>query len=265
MSKVYTEPGVYWDMPESEYFGTETSQWLNRSKIVKIETYSPNELVNPDSNFITAPALRIGSALHQWWLEGKKDWEIFPFSPTTAAGKAKIIECMKDGSLHLGKKEDAVVHTLYEGLEASKLCSELRANLKASEITILHDDFNGIPVKIRLDGLSKDGYIVDLKSSSAALTKESLIETIEKWGYMYQVCFYTDVAKHYEEQLGMKLKGWKFVFSSKATGKARVVTVDNADLEKYREEFRQKCYIAKEKLEMYYNNEEEVETELELF
>ena len=35
--------GVYFNLPEAHYFGEETVNWLNRSKIVKVDQLSAEE------------------------------------------------------------------------------------------------------------------------------------------------------------------------------------------------------------------------------
>ena len=257
----YDKPGIFKGMPESHYFGDETVEWLNRSKIVKVEQYSGKELTSTDSSMSTAPALRMGSALHQLWLEDKKEWDVTKFGSRTKAGKEAFTKAAEEGKLLLQDKEEALVLEWFKVLEENKACKEIRDNLSDSELTILDGDYNGLQAKIRIDGVSSDGYLIDLKTTAAVCTASSLKETIEKWGYLYQRVMYFDIAKKFMPEL----KGFKFVFISKPTLKAAVVTVERADLETLREEMRVKCEIAKSKLDNYKNGKEEEPTEMEIY
>ena len=241
--------GVHFNLPEAHYFGKETVHWLNRSKIVKIDSLSAEELMDCDYTPSQSTALRVGSAVHQRWLEDKEEYIVIHESLRTKIGRAKKEEAIAAGKDYLSKDELTTVNALIQGLDRSPNCSSIKEDLIGAEITILDDDYNGIPAKIRLDGFSKDGYIIDLKTTSAELTKEGIRETFEKFGYKYQVNMYFEVAKKWAKELGVEeVKGFKFVFVSKTNNKAAVVTVDKLDQEPITLEMIEKCSRVKEKL-----------------
>ena len=257
--------GVYFGLPEAHYFGEETVNWLNRSKIVKIDQLSAEELMDTDYTPSSSTALRVGSAVHQKWLEDKEEFVVIE-NLRTKVNKELRDKVVAEGKDYLTKPEHATVQGLLLGLDRSKNCLEVKKNLIGAEITILDDDYNGIPAKIRLDGMSKDGYVIDLKTTAAELTKEGIRETFEKFGYKYQVNMYTEIAKKWAKELGVaEVKGFKFVFVSKTNNKAAVVTVDKLDQEPIKLEMIEKCSRVKDKLEKREAGIIEDEPVIELF
>ena len=257
--------GVHFNLPEAHYFGPETVKWLNRSKIVKIDQLTAEELMDTDYSMSSSTALRVGSAVHQRWLEDKTEYVVIE-NIRNKEGQTLKKKCLEDGVDYLSSTELNQVNGLVSGLEASKNCSEIKKNFLGAEITILDPDYHGIPVKIRLDGFSKDGYIIDLKTTSADITVESLRETFEKFAYKYQVVMYFDVAKKFAKELGVdEVKGFKFVFVSKNSNKAAVVTVDKMDFGPIRGEIKEKCERVAEKLADYHAGKDPEEITLELF
>ena len=259
------ERGVHFGLPEAHYFGAETIEWVNRSKIVKIDQLTAAELLDCDYTMSSSTALRVGSAVHQRWLEDKAPYIVID-NIRNKAGQELKRECLREGKEYLSTTELGQVNGLVDGLEGSAKCMKLKDNFVGAEITICDDDYNGIKSKIRLDAFTKDGYIVDLKTTSADITVESLRETFEKFGYKYQVVMYLDIAKKFAKELGVKeVKGFKFVFVSKNNNKAAVVTVDQLDFEPIREELKEKCARLKAKLANHENGVEAEEIELELY
>ena len=257
--------GVYFGLPEAHYFGEETVHWLNRSKIVKIDQLSATELMDCDYTPSSSTALRVGSAVHAIWLEDKQEYVIIE-NLRTKVNKELRDKVIAEGKDYLTKPEHITAQGLITGLERSKNCAEVKKNLLGAEITILDDDYNGIPAKIRLDGFSKDGYIIDLKTTSAELTKEGIRETFEKFGYKYQVNMYTEIAKKWAKELGVpEVKGFKFVFVSKTNNKAAVVTVDKLDQEPITLEMKEKCGRVKAKLADHVKGIAPTEEVIELF
>ena len=263
--------GVYRNMSEDHYFNEPTIEYANRSKIVKVESYTPQELFETDSTInSTSPALRLGSALHMLWLEDKKDWVTTKFGTRTKAGKEAMDNASKEGKLLLTTKEEQDVLSWFDIMEENELVKHLRDNLSDAELTILTDDYNGIKAKIRIDGIYKDPetgllYITDLKTTSSPCTKYGLKDAILKWRYDVQKCMYMDVAKQFEKELGGKIAGWKFVFLSKPQNRARVVTIDNLDMEPLQEFMQLKCAMYADKVEKFKNGIIEKEIEWELF
>ena len=259
------ENGVHFNLPEAHYFGSETVAWLNRSKIVKVDQLTAEEMMDCDYSMSSSTALRVGSAVHQRWLEDKTEYVVIE-NIRNKEGQTLKKKCLEDGVDYLSSTELRQVDGLVSGLEASKKCSDIKKNFLGSEITILDPDYNGIPVKIRLDAFSKDGYIIDLKTTSADITVESLRETFEKFSYKYQVVMYFDVAKKFAKELGVdEVKGFKFIFVSKNSNKAAVVTVDKMDFEPIRGEIREKCERVAKKLQDFREGMEPEEITLELF
>ena len=170
------------------------------------------KLVDCDYTPSQSTALRVGSAVHQEWLEDKEEYIIIE-NLRTKVNKELRDKAVAEGKDYLTKPEHVTVKSLLAGLERSENCVNVKKNLIGAEVTILDDDYNGIPAKIRLDGIDKDGYIIDLKTTAAELTKEGIRETFEKFGYKYQVNMYTEIAKKWAKELGVaEVKGFKFVF-----------------------------------------------------
>ena len=208
--KKYTQ-GIYRNMPESDYFFEPTVEYANRSKLVKVEAYSPQELFETDSTMNAAsPALRLGSALHMLWLEDKKDWVTTKFGTRTKAGKEAMVKASEEGKLLLTEKEEADVLKWFNTMEDNELVKHIRDNLCDAELTILTDDYHGIKAKIRIDGIYKDPetgllYIADLKTTSSPCTKYGLKDAILKWRYdLQKVYVYVILQNNLKKNLAVK-------------------------------------------------------------
>ena len=259
------EEGVHFDMDECFYFGESTVKWFNRSKMVKVDQLTVEELLDCDYTPSSSTALRVGKAVHAAWLENKFEWEVID-NLRTNVGKEHKARCIAEDILYLSKTEERQTMALINGLEKSRACREIKKVMFGAEVTILDNDYNGVPAKIRLDGLTKDGWIIDLKTTSAELTKESILETFRKFAYKYQVVMYSEVAKKWCKELGIpELKGFKFVFVSKVNNKAAVVTVEGLDHGPVQAEMAEKCERLKVKLENHEAGIVEDEVPIELF
>ena len=259
------EEGVHFDMAEGFYFGEATVKWFNRSKMVKVDQLTIDELLDCDYTPSSSTALRVGKAVHAAWLENKYEWEVIE-NLRTNVGKEQKARCIAEDILYLSKTEERTTMALINGLEKSQACRDIKKVMFGAEVTILDNDYNGIPAKIRLDGLTKDGWIIDLKTTSAELTKESILETFRKFAYKYQVVMYSDVARKWCKELGIpELKGFKFVFVSKVNNKAAVVTVDGLDHGPVQAEMLEKCERLKVKLSNHEAGIQEPEESIELF
>ena len=242
--------GVHFSMPDAHYFGPETVNWLNRSKLVSIDILTKAELLDIDYTPSNKSHLRIGTEVHSRWLEDKEAAVLLSSDLRKTLAKEERDAAIAEGKEYLTPSEAGKVTALVDGLNRSARALELKEKFIGSEITILDDDWNGAPVKVRLDAITSDGYIVDLKTTGAEITREDIRETFEKFGYAKQVAMYTDVAKRWTKELGVpEIKGFLFVFVSKTNNEAMVFSVENLDQGPLLAEFKEKCRRAMEKLD----------------
>ena len=69
-----------------------------------------------------------------------------------------------------------------------------------SELSFIDCILHGVKVKVRLDFLTRDRKIVDIKTTTGLLTEQHILTTIEKYGYDISAAFYIDVVKQFFNQ-----------------------------------------------------------------
>ena len=73
--------------------------------------------------------------------------------------------------------------------------------------------YRGVEAKARVDLLTKDNFIWDLKTSSKPVDDSALAKTVFHMGYHFQAAHHTLVLK----ECGIDVSGWGWIFVS--TGK----------------------------------------------
>lgn len=207
------KPGIYPNLPFEEYAaikainaGMICTAWKYNLEIAKAEMDGG---ISCDSD-----VLDFGKSFHALLLEGVKDYVIQPATYAAPKGhdlvkKGKIAEgdplpwnnnaticelwkAGQDGKTILTEKEACAVE------EMANQCREHRElspflNGAQNELTVI-SQFQGLPVKIRIDSLPKVGPVLDFKKARSARPVD-FVKQAWDLGYFIRAAFYLDVLK----------------------------------------------------------------------
>lgn len=166
-------------------------------------------ILKEKTNEFSSSAMHLGSFIHSLVLE--PDLTDGEFSVYTGTRRGKDWEAFK------GAQEGKTIITKSQQLTATSAVDNLFEHDKISSLLAvgtpelsLCAEIEEVPIKVRADFLAANGDLIDLKTTSVPMTKESLIGMICQRDYDLQAALYTDAfAKHTGE-----VKDFYFVFMS---------------------------------------------------
>lgn len=161
--------------------------------IVSPLNYWYNNLSEDSNGFDETKSMRIGSMVHKIVLEGHEAFDNSYASPpkdglkkpTSAQLNAKkpskaTLEQIKlweeyeksiEGKLSTKPDELATAMKCASAVSSHKIANDIIGSIENPEVTIIYDAF-GLPMRSRLDGITKGGSIVDLKTTQDASISE---------------------------------------------------------------------------------------------
>jgi hypothetical protein len=173
--------------------------------------YWYNNLSENSTGFEETKSMRIGSMVHKMVLEGSEAFDKAYASPPkdgvkkpTAAQLSakkpseKTLEQIKlweeyekstEGKLSPRPDELATAMKCASAVSSHKLASDIISSIEAPEVTIVYDAF-GQPMRSRLDGITKGGAVVDLKTTQDASPQE-FKRSFYKYNYGLQKYVYS--------------------------------------------------------------------------
>lgn len=137
-------------------------------------------------------SLTLGSYVHALILEPDKvDQQFADFSGIKRGKAWEEFSAKNGGKTVLGNLVKLQASEINKAIRSNKTAIELLTN-GDPEVTAAAN--LQLPVKVRADYLKRNlGQIVDLKTTSGALTLESIQGTLVKWDYDIAAALYTDV------------------------------------------------------------------------
>ncbi len=198
----------YWQCTNEEYhadtthdshssldlFRTSVAQYAARRILKSCSAPAPSDAMLFGSLFHTV-VLEPDSLLTEYVVEEKNDRR-------TTAGK---IAAAQFETLHAGKKlvsqfDMNRAWNMRKGIMANGMAAELIMSQGLSEVSfkVLDCKYN-IPLKVRIDRLTKDGVIADLKSTED-VSPAAWSKTVHNFGYYRQAAMYLEAAA----QLGIR-------------------------------------------------------------
>lgn len=161
-------------------------------------------------------ALDVGTAAHEWLLEGDAWPQKFIVLPEdhdgrTKIGKARIEEIEAEGKRPLKFDDFRVIREMKKALEAHPFASALFQGGRAEQSIYWRDEETGIWCRCRPDYLPPSHIIPDYKTCAKADLR-SLQKSIATYGYHQQAAWYLDGIK----AIGLhKNPGFALVFQEK--------------------------------------------------
>ena len=148
-------------------------------------------------------ALVIGSAAHALILEGDKVYrDQFAIMPTvdrrTKAGKSEVAAWLLDNANSTGitESQDYLVRSMAAAVRDCKPARELLRGGMAERSFFWTDRETHIDCKARLDYITGDGIVVDLKTCMNA-TEDGFSSSVAKYRYHVQAAFYRRAFREY--------------------------------------------------------------------
>lgn len=179
--------------------------------IISPLNYWYNNLSEDSNSFEETKSMRIGSMVHKMVLEGSQAFDKAYASPPkdglkkpTAAQLSakkpseKTLEQIKlweeyeksiEGKLSPKPDELETAMKCSSAVKAHKIANDIIGSIESPEVTIIYDAFN-LPMRSRLDGITKGGSIVDLKTTQDASPQE-FKRSFYKYNYGLQKYVYS--------------------------------------------------------------------------
>jgi hypothetical protein len=180
------------------------------------------------------PHFDIGNAFHVKLLEPDKyNDEVAYFKGRRIGAKWEAFEKENTHKAILSDLHLNTVDTLVNSVAKHKLAMEFIQG-GVAEMSIF-GELEGVSTKCRADYLNvKDGYIMDLKSTTGELTPINLQKTIAKRHYDLSAAMYLDLFKN----VAPDLKDFIFIFSSKDYPSCKVVKASPRMIENGRRKYK---------------------------
>jgi hypothetical protein len=220
---------------DRKFLSSSALKLILKDKRAFFKKYILNEPEYNTSN----PNFNFGSYVHSIILEPEQTEADFAVFNGRKAGK--VWESFKET---VGDK--IVISSSQEGLAKDMLAAyyeaPLSSNLTAvgdAEVTLCTtlDDMN---VKVRADFLNSDNAIIDLKTTSYPLTRESILETIEKYDYDLSCALYMDA---------FETKDMYLTFLNKNTNDIVSFKVSEETYQKGRDKYKKAIQIWKDNIQ----------------
>tara|TARA_Y100000004_G_scaffold161802_1_gene190091 strand:- start:27 stop:761 length:735 start_codon:yes stop_codon:yes gene_type:complete len=154
----------------------------------------------------TTAAMNFGTAVHAVALgDTTEEIVVMPdINARTTAGKIEKHEFMKanEGKTIITQKEHEGLEIIMDNLNEHEEAKELIDNLTEVENSY-YFEYYGVPVRIRPDGIKKDDYILDIKTTSNTNANSFRNDT-------YRYCYHLQ-AVFYSDSLGYDAENFKFI------------------------------------------------------
>lgn len=199
------KPGLYPDMPAEAYHADVLKQHgtrsLSSSGARKILATCPAQYVyDADNPPEPSDALRIGSAAHEWLLEGET-WPqrhvVLPddFNGRTKAGKGQLEAIEASGKRAVKFEEFEAIKAMVEALRAHPIGGTAFQHGRREVSGFWQDDETGVWRRVRWDYLPDRGRIlVDYKTCQDA-HPDAIARGVHTYGYHQQAAWYCEAAK----------------------------------------------------------------------
>jgi len=182
-------------------------------------------------------ALLFGDALHTLCLEGTgvfhDSFSVLPenIDRRTKEGKAIYQEYQATGKKLITQEDYDRICKMEVNLRSNDLVKPLMQG-GSNEVTLV-GEINGVKVKARLDRMTADGDIIDLKSVNDIPTTKNFRSTIFQYKYYVQAAFYSLLLK---EATGREPKFYFIAMEKSDPYSVRVFTLDKEFIERGKKE-----------------------------
>jgi hypothetical protein len=200
---VVTEPGIYPDLPNVDYFTA--SDWVSCSQLKRRlpEWYKP---------FTGSPSADIGSVLHARFTGD--DTPLTVVDAATWQGKAakETRETVTaSGGYAVLASDLGAIDGMFEALSAHCVARRLLVEATGAWELSVFSEPDGVPSRCRFDRLLDDGTAIDIKTFAGKPSRYEIARAVMTWGYELQQTHYTEVAK----AAGIELESFTFLFVCK--------------------------------------------------
>ena len=196
---------------------------LNKSSIEQILRCPLEYKLGLETPTEATPAMAFGTLVHSMILEPDtvdKLYHVMTASATTKAGKAEKTKALEEGKTIVNASDFTKAKAMQARVQAHPAASWLLGLPGHSEVSMFWEmqteDGRIRQCKARADRIAKVGdgeVIIDLKTTSGAVSPAELEKTVARFGYHRQAAWYSD---GYERIAGKAPMGFYFIFVSTA-------------------------------------------------
>jgi exodeoxyribonuclease VIII len=172
--------------------------WLSSSSLKKLlkdpALFYKEEILKDKGPEVENANFTKGSYMHSLVLEKHLiDQEYAFFEGMRKQGNAwELFKQANQGKTILSKAQKMEVEYWLKAHEQNETAKELLTGGEP-EMTVAHV-WNDVPIKVRADYANVEkGYLVDLKSSSYAIDKDSFVQTCNSFGYLLSAALYCKI------------------------------------------------------------------------
>lgn len=198
------EPGIYTDLSNKDY--ADAKEYLSASGLKR---FLP-EYFKPPSG--ARDALDFGVAVHTKIL-GVGD-TIRPVTAASWVGKAAKEEretAYQSGHVPVLEKDIPVIDAMADSVKAHETATTLLYGAGGGSEVSVFAEVDSVPCRARIDRVTGDGILVDLKSTTIRPDPHQIIRSVIDYGYDIQADHFNRVAA----AAGMDPQGFVLVFVSK--------------------------------------------------
>ena len=146
-----------------------------------------------NSVFKMTDAMNFGTAVHSALLEDSNDIAVLPeFDARTNEGK-KIKQDFfnnNQGKIIIKQEQQEAIEKIKNNFNKHSLARSLVKRLTETEVSY-YGKIDNIPVRVRPDGIKKNDYIIDIKTTSDA-SPRIFKSQMYNYAYHLQACFYSE-------------------------------------------------------------------------
>ena len=196
---------------------------LNKSSIEQILRCPLEYKLGLETPTEATPAMAFGTLVHSMILEPETVnslYHVMQASATTKAGKAERVKALEEGKTIVNASDFTKAKAMQARVQAHPAASWLLGLPGHSEVSMFWEmqteDGRIRQCKARADRIAKVGdgeVIIDLKTTSGAVSPAELEKTVARFGYHRQAAWYSD---GYERIAGKAPVGFYFIFVSTA-------------------------------------------------
>ena len=196
---------------------------LNKSSIEQILRCPLEYKLGLETPTEATPAMAFGTLVHSMILEPETVdslYHVMQASATTKAGKAERAQAIEEGKTIVSAADFAKAKAMQARVQAHPAASWLLGLPGHSEVSMFWEmqteDGRIRQCKARADRIAQIGdgeVIIDLKTTSGAVSPAELEKTVARFGYHRQAAWYSD---GYERIAGKSPMGFYFIFVSTA-------------------------------------------------
>ena len=196
---------------------------LNKSSIEQILRCPLEYKLGLETPTEATPAMAFGTLVHSMILEPEtvdKLYHVMNQPATTKAGKAERVKALEEGKTIVNASDFTKAKAMQARVQAHPAASWLLGLPGHSEVSMFWEmqteDGRIRQCKARADRIAQIGdgeVIIDLKTTSGAVSPAELEKTVARFGYHRQAAWYSD---GYERIAGKAPLGFYFIFVSTA-------------------------------------------------